>query len=114
MKDNDFMKQCKIHFHFFIIVKLTSFFAVYKVHWLKARAWADRWEEEFQLVYSEMDWTLRYFQHQGGMWVQWTQKSLEEEKMGHAAYAARQDSMWAKFYQQARGVFLNAKALYPM
>lgn len=88
------------------------FFVVYRVHWLKAKARADRWDEEFKLVWSEMDWTLRYFQHQGRIWVERTQQAVQGGKLGHAAYAARQGSMWAKFYQQGSRVFEEAKLTY--
>ncbi|KIM71052.1 hypothetical protein PILCRDRAFT_33210, partial [Piloderma croceum F 1598] len=35
----------------------------YRVHWLKAKAWRDRWAEEVTLLVNEMDWTLGFFEH---------------------------------------------------
>ena len=36
---------------------------VYRVNWLRAKARFDRWDEEDEIVRSEMRWTLLYFEH---------------------------------------------------
>ncbi|KII83090.1 hypothetical protein PLICRDRAFT_119855, partial [Plicaturopsis crispa FD-325 SS-3] len=96
MENSDFMKR------------------LYEVHWLKAKARADRWNEEFNIIWSEMDWTVRYFRHQGDIWVERTRVAQEEGKQGSAAYGARQAAMWAKFCSQARMVFHDAKSTYQL
>jgi hypothetical protein len=43
---------------------------VYRVHWLKAKARRNRWNEEFILLSSEMDWTVLYYRYQASRWQQ--------------------------------------------
>ncbi|KAI6143498.1 hypothetical protein EDD17DRAFT_1497422 [Pisolithus thermaeus] len=34
---------------------------VYRIHWLRAKAGKDRWEEEESLLTSEFQWVINYF-----------------------------------------------------
>ena len=42
--------------------------AVYRVHWLKAKARRDRWLEERTLLSNEMDWAVAFFKTQATSW----------------------------------------------
>jgi hypothetical protein len=42
--------------------------AVYRVHWLRAKAQKARWIEELQCLQIEMESAVRFFQHQGQFW----------------------------------------------
>jgi hypothetical protein len=68
--------------------------AVYRVHWLRARARRDRWQEELLLTEHEMEWTRRYFGYISNRWRRWAELSKNENKAGHASYAFRQAGMW--------------------
>jgi hypothetical protein len=105
--------------------------AVYRVHWLKAKARRDRWSEESTLLSFEMDWVLNYFQTQAARWhgrataaggggdndeldlgdrtsvgVVGRGRHLSS---GHRCYALRQENMWLKFSEAARLKFTKAK-----
>lgn len=53
-----------------------------------------RWNEELILVGYEMDWTVRYYIYQSGVWK--NRKSIAEtlDDAGAAIYAARKEAMW--------------------
>jgi hypothetical protein len=80
--------------------------SVYRVNWLRAKARKERWEEEMQLVTSEMDWTVRCFQHHGGIWKQRAEKA---EYPGHEAYAWKQGSTWDEWAKTAEEAFRALK-----
>lgn len=42
--------------------------SVYRIHWLKAKARRDRWEEEEKLIPEEMGWTVNFFRGQAAWW----------------------------------------------
>ncbi len=75
---------------------------VYHVHWFRAKARYDRWNEEFTLVPFEMKWTIAYFQKQAEIWVARKEQCTEP---GPLCYAIQQSSMWTDFATQALGVF---------
>jgi hypothetical protein len=104
--------------------------AVYRVHWLKAKARRDRWSEESTLLSDEMDWVLRYFQTQAACWHDRATSASggDNDKLdlidrasvgivgqgpalsrGHRCYALRQENMWCKFSEAARLKFTQAK-----
>ena len=62
--------------------------AVQRVHWLRARAQKNRWDEELLLLKYEMEWTTRALLHKARVW----QERFEEPNAdpGLKAYAARQ------------------------
>ncbi|KAG1792281.1 uncharacterized protein HD556DRAFT_1309358 [Suillus plorans] len=41
----------------------------YRVHWLRAKALKDQWEEEHLLVQHEMNWTCDFFMHKAEEWI---------------------------------------------
>jgi hypothetical protein len=87
-----------------IYLYLASQRAVYRVHWLRARAQLHRWQEEVALTRNEMHWTINYFTFRQGQWLLW-QSSYPYVTQGHLAYAERQKAMWAEIGEQARRLF---------
>lgn len=70
---------------------------VKRVHWLRARAQLQRWQEELKLVAAEMTWTVRYFVHKSD----WCKDMVDRRVIaandrigGCVAYAARKAEMW--------------------
>ena len=72
------------------------------MNWLRAKASFDRATEEVTLVRYEMEWTIRFFEHQEAQWI--VRKDLGCSA-GHVMYACRQASMWAGFAVAARRSF---------
>jgi len=79
--------------------------AVYRVHWLRAKAQKMRWIEELQCLQVEMEAAVRFFGHQGQVW-QTRQKLINPQSQpGHAAWAARQSAMWYSMAMHAKSKF---------
>jgi len=68
--------------------------AVYRVHWLRAKAQKTRWIEELQCLQVEMESAVRFFQHQEQFWNEKQELIEPQSQPGHAAWAARQSAMW--------------------
>ena len=79
--------------------------SVYRVNWLRAKARSDRWEEELITVQHEMRWTVLWFQDQLKKWKERVERSNQEHKPGHSAYAEKQVDMWLMFVGQAEQSF---------
>jgi len=70
-----------------------------------------RWKEELILVGHEVEWTVRYFVYQSGVWRD--RKSVDEIMYaegpavyaGAAAYAARKEAMWKEMAVSASKQF---------
>ncbi|KAG5635034.1 hypothetical protein H0H81_012645 [Sphagnurus paluster] len=73
-----------------------------RVHYLRARARMNRWEEEYELLQHEMDWTSRFFKRQFSIWIQ---RAYQTPHLGARAHALRKASMWAEFKYQADSRF---------
>lgn len=73
--------------------------------WLRAKARADRWEEEEILIKCEMRWVLNWFEYRKSMWEKWANESKKEELMGHQVYAWKQVALWNDFINQAQNSF---------
>lgn len=86
--------------------------AVNRVHWIRARAQKNRWDEELTLTAYEMQWTVRYFQHRAGKWQEWGTQAEDANKPGPAAYAARKIAMWTNMAQHADIQFKRTSSLY--
>lgn len=89
---------------------LLIFHEVQRVHWIRARAQKNRWEEEFLLVQYEMEWTTRSFLHKAQEW----QDRFGEPNVdpGPKAYAARQSSQWRRMAFDADRLFRSTNANY--
>jgi hypothetical protein len=82
------------------------------VHWLRARAQKQRWNEELILVGHEMDWTVRYYLYQARVWKD--RKSVAEGMgdNGAAVYAVRKEAMWKEMAFRAAVQFQSVNPLY--
>jgi hypothetical protein len=84
---------------------------VYRVHWLRALSLRDRAVEEATIVEHEMGWTVTDFKHWQMIWLV-RAAEVNDESVGHRAYALKQAAMYQHFAQQANIAFINAKRLY--
>jgi len=84
--------------------------AVQRVHWLRARAQKNRWDEELSLVKYEMEWTARYFLYHAREW----EKIFDSEDLhaGPKAYAARQAAQWFYMASNADRLFKSVNREY--
>ena len=78
---------------------------VYRVNWLRAKAWMDRWEEEVTLVQNETRWMHLWLVHHRNIWEGRAKKSEQEGLKGHACYAWKQVWMWARMSNEAMDVY---------
>ncbi|KAG1721475.1 uncharacterized protein EDB91DRAFT_1088440 [Suillus paluster] len=79
----------------------------YHVHWLRAKALKDRWEEEYLLVQHEMNWTCNFFMYKAKVWIRLG--AITQDKVGHVAYVARQCKMYQCLCQDAMDAFNKAR-----
>ena len=79
---------------------------VYRVSWLRARARAQRWKEEKEIVMKEMEWVIGSF---GYMEEVWKARALEmgDQKLGHRAYARREADRWKRWKEIAKTEFMK-------
>lgn len=114
---------------FLYFSKLITFSTVYRVHWLKAKARKNRWNEEFILLASEMDWTVLYYRYQAAGWQRRADQVdmpendrdgnhpdgmrddfYEDGKVrGKICYAMKQKHMWHTMAEGAMIAFERAK-----
>ena len=87
--------------------------AVYRVHWLRAKAQKARWIEELQCLQVEMESAIRYFQHQEQFWEMRRELIEPQTQSGHAAWAARQSTMWHSMATQAHSRFNDLLESHP-
>ena len=77
---------------------------VYRVNWLRARARAQRWNEEKAIVVKEMEWVVRTFEYMTEVWKV-RARNVGNERPGHKAYAIREAEMWRRWAETARADF---------
>ncbi|KAI6000092.1 hypothetical protein EDD15DRAFT_2362665 [Pisolithus albus] len=83
---------------------LTEF---YCIHWFRAKAVKDRWEEEEDLLVSEFHWTMNFFKFRV---KKWNKKCLSFKAAGlhgAACYAARQKAVYDWLAEQGASKWLN-------
>ena len=80
--------------------------AVYRVHWLRAKAQKMRWIEELQCLQVEMKSAVRFFTYQEQVWKAKEEAIESQSQPGHAAWAVRQGAMWHSMAVQAESKFL--------
>ena len=69
-------QPCKnVHARFAIYNYLIPL-SVWRVHWLRAQAQKECWEEEVILIWYEMQWTVQYFLHNRGLWEEHHRNSI--------------------------------------
>ncbi|PPQ94598.1 hypothetical protein CVT25_010606 [Psilocybe cyanescens] len=81
-----------------------------RVHWLRARAQKNRWNEEIVLVKYEMLWTVRNFIHRREEWAKVS--DMANINSGPKAYAFWQSRMWHKYAVGADLAFKNSCKRY--
>ncbi|THH17285.1 hypothetical protein EW146_g3490 [Bondarzewia mesenterica] len=81
----------------------------YRVHWLRAKALRDRWQEQVMLLAQEMEWMVHSFKTKADTWGSLMESFDIGKHPGHHAYAARQQAMWNRFGLQAMDEFNKAK-----
>jgi hypothetical protein len=87
--------------------------AVYRVHWLRAKAQKTQWIEELQCLQVEMESAVRFFRHQERFWQE-KQGLIEPlSQPGHAAWAERQSAMWHSMAIQADSRFNDLLKSHP-
>jgi hypothetical protein len=79
--------------HVLIDVHKMDLNAVYQVHWLRAKAQKTWWVEEIQCLQVKMESAIRFFQYQERFWQEKQEVIDIQTQPGHAAWAARQNSM---------------------
>ncbi|KAI6022172.1 hypothetical protein BKA83DRAFT_4054270 [Pisolithus microcarpus] len=73
----------------------------YRIHWLCTKAVKDRWEEENELVTSEFQWVVNFFQHRAKRWNEIYMANKSAGNHGAACYAARQQAVYDRLTEQA-------------
>ncbi|KIK73953.1 hypothetical protein PAXRUDRAFT_177050, partial [Paxillus rubicundulus Ve08.2h10] len=73
---------------------------VYCVNWLHAKAVQDQWKEEVELIKSEVQWMVNFFNSKSRQWEKLGMQSGERGATGHAVYAARQAAIYANLQDQ--------------
>ena len=91
----------------------SKFNAVYRVHWLRAKAQKTRWIEELQCLQVEMESAIRFFQFQEKSWQEKRGLIEPRSQPGHASWAARQSAMWNSMATQARSTFNDLLKSHP-
>ena len=91
----------------------TNSVAVWRVHWLRARAFSLRWSEELTLVQYEMQWSRNYFTHQMDKWIDMAKETGNATlRPGHAAFGYRQAAMWKGMRDHADMMFSRVSDNY--
>jgi len=73
---------------------------------LRARARAERWSEEKEIVMKEMEWVIGTFRYMENIWKT-RGKNMGNEKPGHKAYAAKETDRWCRWAEIAKEEFVK-------
>ncbi|KAI6002551.1 hypothetical protein EDC04DRAFT_2611815 [Pisolithus marmoratus] len=76
---------------------LTEF---YRIHWHRTKATKDHWEEEEELLTSEFQWVVNYFQYRAKTWKEIYTDNKSARNHGAACYAARQQAVYDRLAEQ--------------
>lgn len=82
-----------------------TLWAVYRIHWLRAKARHDRWNEELMVTGYEMVWTRRYFEDRAHRWQKIIETPAGCVTQGHRCYALRQVAFWSKLASVSWSIF---------
>ena len=105
---DDWMEECEHSSRIVFTIDSNEESEVYRVNWLWAKAWFDRWQEEVQLVMNEMKWTELWFDHHKDLWAKRAGYSMEQGLIGHSCYAWKQAGMWEAMARDAAEIFWGA------
>jgi len=89
-------------------------YVVNRVHWLRARAQKQRWEEELILVGYEMAWTVNYYKHQSAIWIERKVAAFKLGDSGAAAYSYCKVAMWMDMASNADKEFREVNPSYQL
>jgi hypothetical protein len=81
---------------------------VNRVHWLRAKAQLERWQEEQYSIRNEAVWVPAYFHAKAECWRSWIALATQAKLPGHMAYASRQAHAWEEMSRS------SIKALTPI
>ena len=87
-----------------MVQSLVNISSVYRVHWLRVRAWFHHWLEELTLMKNEMEWTTRFFFRKAEEWDAYLAPSFRN---GQVAYVECQRAMWQAMGGEACKQFLK-------
>ncbi|KAI6019133.1 hypothetical protein EDC04DRAFT_2576068, partial [Pisolithus marmoratus] len=79
---------------------LTECQCFYRTHWFHAKAAKDHWEEEEELLTSEFQWAINYFQHCSKCWQEKYMDHATANTHGTTCYAARQWEIYDHLAEQ--------------
>ena len=114
MSEHGWMTVCAFHsMHTLMDSQQINWNAVYRVHWLRAKAQKARWIEELQCLQVEMESAVRFFQHKEQCWQEKQDLIDPRSQPGHAAWAARQSTMWHSMGMQASSKFNDLCESHP-
>ncbi|KIK13391.1 hypothetical protein PISMIDRAFT_118988, partial [Pisolithus microcarpus 441] len=74
----------------------------YHIHWLCTKVAKDCWEEENELVTSEFQWVMNFFQYRAKRWNEIYMANKSAGNHGATCYAARQQAMYDRLTEQAQ------------
>lgn len=97
-------------FFFRSLIICSNIFLVKRVHFLRARALRNRWNEEHVLLSYEMQWTVRFFLNKSKKWKVGADTSGISR--GAKAYALRQESRWKRMAVESDKIFKNTSFQY--
>ena len=91
-----------------LLIKGRILLLVYRVNWLRAKARKERWEEEVELVTSEMGWTVNCFEYHMRIWKE---RAEVAKGAGQMAYAWKRKSTWEKWAELAKDTLETMKGI---
>jgi hypothetical protein len=80
------------------------------VQWHRARAQAERWDEDVEILEEEFRRTVRGFARMSEVW---TEMGENGDTGGHRAYAMQKASAYGRMAKQARDQFEAAGGTWP-
>src|SRR6266849_2662780 len=102
-----------VHVSLCALLCILNLNAVYRVHWLRAKAQKEWWIEELQCLQVEMESAIRFFQYQEQSWRKKKELIEPQSQPGHAAWAARQCTVWNLMAMQADTRFNDLLKSHP-
>jgi hypothetical protein len=107
--EDEYMTECNI-FQFKTWPNANNYILVYRLHWLRARAQANRWTEELNLTKHEMEWTVRFYMYMARKWKH--RRDVLSPSRGHHAYAEQQIDMWNELGRVGENLFRSVNREY--
>lgn len=79
---------------------------VVRLEYVHARAAAERWTEEVEILECEMAAVVRWFEREAMKWIR-RGSTVAEEERGYCAYCCRQFSLYQRLADSAISVFTS-------